>query len=95
MNAEAAGGTCENSHLCQIRGRLNNSSFIMGVIDSGNVRLTSWDGEKPEQNKTVPMCPSYIVVNITDRHVDRPILIMACCNRDRGFVTAEDDRYKH
>lgn len=65
------------------------------VINRVDVRLTRWDGEKPEKNKAIPMRPSYIVVNITDRHVDGPILIMTCSNGDRGFVAAKYDWYKH
>jgi len=33
-------------------------------------------------------------MHVADGHIQRVILIVSCCNRDRGLVTAQNDRYK-
>ena len=41
------------------------------------------------------MSPSSTVVNIPDRHVQWPKLIMARCHRNDCLIAPENDRYKH
>jgi hypothetical protein len=41
------------------------------------------------------MCTSHIVVNISDRTIDRIVLCVASTDGNSGFIAAEDNWYEH
>jgi len=40
------------------------------------------------------MCTLYMIMNVPNRKIDRPVVVLACRNWYSHFVTAEDDRDK-
>ena len=41
------------------------------------------------------MSMSKIILNVTNRDIHWPILVMASCDGDGCLVTSQDDGYKH
>jgi hypothetical protein len=48
-----------------------------------------------KKDDAVSMSAPSIVVDIPDRHIDWPILIVSRCDRYCGLITAEDDRNEY
>lgn len=57
--------------------------------------ITFWYGQKADEDKSVTMCMTYIVEEITNRSIDRPIFIMTCTDQNSSLVAPNNNRNKH
>ena len=68
------------------------SSDLLQLILRARKRPTLRDRKKSDDADRIPVGSAYIVMNVTDRQVERIILILPCRHRYGRFVTAEDYR---
>lgn len=59
-----------------------------------NIVLTFRDSEETKEHNAIAMGSSNVIVYVTNREVDRPVLIMASSYRYSGLVTTKNDRAK-
>lgn len=58
-------------------------------------KLTFGDSENGEKLDTAAVSTPHIVVNIADRHVDGPIVVLTCPSGDRRLVAPQDNGDEH
>ena len=56
--------------------------------------LTLWVSEKAQQCDAIAMGPSDIIMNISNRDIERPGFVLPSCDRDGSFVTTENNQNK-
>jgi len=52
----------------------------MGWLKKGGVAITFWYTQEANQNESIPMSLSDSVVDVANRHVQRPEFIVAHCH---------------
>jgi hypothetical protein len=52
------------------------------------------DSKETKEHNAVAMCSSEAIMYVSDREIDRPILIMSCSNRYGCFITTKNDGAK-
>ena len=57
--------------------------------------LTFWDSEEAQEHNTIMMCSSDVVVYITNRYVDGPVLIVSCSYGYCSFITTKNNWAKN
>jgi hypothetical protein len=63
---------------------------MLGKILELDITLTFRNCKKTEEHHTIVMCASNIIADVTDRKINRPVLIVSCSYGYCGFITAKN-----
>jgi hypothetical protein len=58
------------------------------------VQLTFRNGKKSDNDNCIFMAPAGGIMNVSDRHIEWVVLIVASCDRHSGLIASQDDRNK-
>jgi len=67
----------------------------MWYYDYEMTRLTFGYGQKTQKDKAILVCTLSIVMDVSDGEIYQPIFCVSGGNGNCGFITTEDDGYKH
>ena len=82
---------CESLHHLEIHGLLNKTSIGNLILLHSYIIHTFRDGKEAKEYNTIVMCSSDIIVNVSNREIDWPVLVVSCSYRYSCLITSKDN----
>jgi len=90
MNVGVDEEICESLHHLETHGLLNKTS-ISNLILQSYIIHTFRDGKEAKEYNIIAMCSSDIIVNVSNREIDWPVLIVSSSYRYSCLITTKNN----
>jgi len=93
MNVGVDDGIYKSRHHHEIHELLNEMHALVNIIQL-DIMITFRDSKEAKEHNTIAMCSSDIIVYVSNREINWPVLIVSCSYRYGGFITVKNDGAK-